>query len=80
MDKSPHQLLKHLLLSEDWKKYEEYLAGEKSRLVTQLCNCNEVFDMRYIQGQIRTIDDIFKLKDKLETEMRGQQATLALHN
>ena len=68
MVKSPTQQLRPLILSEHWKLFEDYLAGEKSRLVSQLCNCNES-DLKDIQGQIRTLDTLMKMRDKLRTEL-----------
>lgn len=67
MDKTATQVLRPLLLSENWKLLEEYLAGEKSRLVTQLCNCNES-QLKDIQGQIKTLESLLRLKEKLKTE------------
>lgn len=66
-NKLPHQLLKPLLVNPDWKLMEEYLAGEKTRLVIQLCNCNET-QLKDLQGQIKTIDLILALKGKLKTD------------
>lgn len=71
MDKSPTQHLRPLLLNENWSLFEEYLAEEKNRLVTLLCNCNET-QLRDIQGQIRTIEGLLKLKGNLKTEMRSK--------
>lgn len=67
--------LKSLLLNKDWELFEEYLAGEKSRLVTQLCKCSEEH-LKELQGRIAMVEQILKLKP--QTETRSHQATLAL--
>jgi len=67
MDKTAQQFLRPLLLNEHWKLMEEYLAGEKSRLVTQLCNCEET-QLKDIQGQIKSIESIARLRGLLQIE------------
>jgi hypothetical protein len=51
---------------------EEYVAGEKSRLVTQLCNCNEN-QLKDLQGQLKVLDVIARLKPKLKAEMESKR-------
>lgn len=68
MVKSPTQQLKPLILNDNWKLMEEYLAGEKSRLVGKLCNCNES-EFKLLQGQIKALDVLLKLREQLKTEM-----------
>ncbi len=68
MDKSPTQQLRPLLTNEKWNLLEEYLAGEKSRLVTQLCNCNES-QLKHLQGQITTMDRMLNLREQLKMEL-----------
>jgi hypothetical protein len=46
---------------------EEYLAGEKTRLVIRLCNCNET-ELKDLQGQIKMIDKVLNLKQTLRAE------------
>lgn len=49
MDKNPYHLLKPLVFNENWKTFEEYLAGEKLALLLSfviamkqnLRNCKE---------------------------------------
>ena len=67
MAKTPAQFLRPLLLNQHWGLFEEYLAGEKTRLVLQLCNCNEN-QLKDLQGQIRTIESLLRLKETLRTE------------
>ena len=67
-NKTPSQQLRPLLLNENWSLMETYLAGEKTRLVTLLCNCNET-QLKDLQGQIRMVDSLLKLKSTLKTEM-----------
>ena len=72
MGKSPSQHLRPLILNESWELLEEYLAGEKARLVLQLCNCNET-QLKDLQGQIKTIDSLLKLRENLKTEMASRR-------
>ncbi len=72
MEQTPSQLLKPLLLNEHWITFEEYLAGERTRLVIQLCNCNEN-QLKELQGQIRALDNILKLKQSLKTEQGNKR-------
>lgn len=67
MEQDPCKLLKPLLVNEHWDLMEQYLAGEKSRLVTRLCSCNES-DLKDLQGQVKMIDKILSVKTKLKTE------------
>lgn len=53
--------LKPLLFNSNWELMEEYLAGEKDRLVRQLCNCNEG-DLKFLQGQISMVERLSNLK------------------
>lgn len=64
------QQLKPLLLSTHWDLMEDYLADQKDRLVSQLCNCNET-DLKHIQGQLKTIDKMLGLKSNMKAEMRS---------
>ena len=68
MAKSPAQQLRPLILNESWELLEEYMAGEKARLVIQLCKCTEDL-LKDLQGQIKTIDSLLKLRENLKTEM-----------
>lgn len=68
----PTQLLRPLLTNQHWDKMEEYLAGEKSRLVIQLCNCKEE-ELKLIQGQIKQIDKLLNLRDNLKAEERSKR-------
>jgi len=72
MDKPATQLLSALLLNPNWILMEEYVAGEKSRLVTQLCNCNEN-QLKDLQGQLKVLDVIARLKPKLKAEMESKR-------
>jgi hypothetical protein len=72
MVKLATQLLKPLLLNPHWSLMEEYLAVEKSRLVTQLCNCNET-QLKDLQGQIKALASISRLKEQLRTEMGSKR-------
>lgn len=67
MEQKPCQLLKPLLVSNHWDLMEQYLAGEKTRLVTQLCNCNEG-ELKKLQGQISMINQLLNLKSQLKVE------------
>jgi hypothetical protein len=51
---------------------EEYVAGEKSRLVTQLCNCNEN-QLKDLQGQLKVLEIISRLKPTLKAEMESKR-------
>lgn len=68
MDRLPTKHLRALLVSEHWDKMEDYLAVEKDRLVNQLCNCNEVLEIRKIQGQIAMLKQIAALRENLKAE------------
>jgi hypothetical protein len=68
----PFQQLKPLLVNPDWTLFETYLAAEKSRLVIQLCNCKED-ELKSLQGQIKTIDSILRLKSTLKTEQERKR-------
>ena len=72
MDKTPTQLLSTLLLNPSWILMEEYVAGEKSRLVTQLCNCNEN-QLKDLQGQLKVLEVISRLKPTLKAEMESKR-------
>lgn len=67
MEQNPCQLLKPLLVNEHWDLMEKYLAGEKTRLVIRLCNCNEI-ELKDLQGQIKMIDKILGIKQTLRAE------------
>lgn len=74
MDKSKTvtQQLRPLLLQENWKLFEDYLADEKSRLVIQLCNCTEN-DLKSLQGQLKVLDRFLGLKETFKTEMGSRR-------
>lgn len=65
--KSDVDLLRPLLMKPEWELMEKYVAGEKERLVTQLCNCNED-SLKDLQGQIKALKRLESLRDKLKTE------------
>lgn len=70
MDKTPAQQLRPLLMNEHWVLMEEHLAVEKQKLVNQICNCNET-ELKLLQGQIKMIDQMLKLKENMKAEMRS---------
>jgi hypothetical protein len=72
MDKPATQLLSALLLNPNWILMEEYVAGEKSRLVTQLCSCNEN-QLKDLQGQLKVLEILSRLKPKLKAEMESKR-------
>lgn len=72
MDKTACQQLRPLILSDNWKLMEDYLAGEKAHLVSRLCNCNET-ELKDLQGQIKTLDKFLKMKENLKTEMGSRR-------
>lgn len=69
---TPSQLLKTLLLNDHWTTFEEYLAGERNRLVIQLCNCNET-ELKSLQGQIKMLEKILSLKPSLKAEQGNKR-------
>jgi hypothetical protein len=52
---------------------EEYLAGEKSRLVTRLCNCNDLSELKELQGHLKMIEKLLYLKQQLKTEQGSRR-------
>jgi hypothetical protein len=73
MEQTPCQLLKPLLVNEHWILMEEYLAGEKSRLVTRLCNCNDLSELKELQGHLKMIEKLLYLKQQLKTEQGSRR-------
>lgn len=65
--KSPARKMAPLIRSDHWNLLMEYVAGEKSRLVTQLLNCNEQ-DLKALQGEHKALEKLEKLKDQLRQE------------
>lgn len=70
---APTQLLKPLLVNEHWVLMEQYLAGEKTRLVTQLCSCNDINELKSLQGQIKMLDQLLKLKEQSRIEQGSRR-------
>ena len=70
---APTQLLKPLLMNEHWGLMEQYLAGEKTRLVTQLCSCNDINEVKSLQGQIKALEQILKLKEQSRIEQGSKR-------
>jgi len=68
MNKTPTQLLRPLILGVHWELLEEYLAGEKARLVLKLCTCNEP-QLKDLQGQLKTMNSLLNMRENLKTEM-----------
>lgn len=68
MDKTPCQQLKPLIINPSWEKMEDYLADEKTRLVSQLCNCNDLSELKKLQGQLITIEKLLAMKENLKAE------------
>lgn len=65
---SLYKKLKPLVINkESWDVLEEYLAGEKARLVTNLINCDEQ-DLKFIQGQVKLIDQLLNIPANLKAE------------
>jgi hypothetical protein len=72
MDRSPQQLLKPLLKDEHlFALLEEYVAGENKSLVTRLISCNEMSEVKHIQGQIKALTKLIDLRLTLQTDEKA---------
>ena len=60
--KPQHKLMAPLIKGNHWHLIEEYVADEKGRLVTQLLNCNELSELKKLQGEVIALDKLLNLK------------------
>ena len=50
-----------------WGLLMDYVAVERGRLVIQLLSCREE-ELKFIQGQLKSLDNLVNLKAQLKTE------------